>query len=139
MFSFTPLTSAPQLPATTLAASCYNSMFSYCTNLTSAPELPATIVAYSCYETMFYRCTSLTSAPELPAPTLDLSCYYNMFEYCSSLNYVKCLATDISATNCTRQWLNSVAANGTFIKDSAMSSWTTGVDGIPSGWTVQNA
>ena len=88
---------------------------------------------------MFSYCTNLTTAPELPATALVESCYNFMFAYCSSLNYVKCLATDISASHCTRQWLDSVAANGTFIKDSAMSSWPSGINGIPDGWTVQNA
>ena len=34
------------LPATTLAQSCYNNMFSGCTSLTTAPELPATTVLW---------------------------------------------------------------------------------------------
>ena len=69
------LTSAPDLPATTLAAGCYSSMFNGCTSLTSAPELPATTLVSYCYESMFNGCTSLTSAPELPATTLDADCY----------------------------------------------------------------
>ena len=40
-FNCNALTSAPQLPATTLASKCYSYMFSGCTNLKSAPELPA--------------------------------------------------------------------------------------------------
>ena len=43
------LTSAPKLPATTLAGHCYDSMFYNCTNLTSAPALPATNLADYCY------------------------------------------------------------------------------------------
>ena len=58
---------------------------------------------------------------------------------CESLNYIKCLATDISATNCTNGWVSGVAATGTFVKASSMTSWTTGTSGIPTGWTVQNA
>ena len=46
-------------------------LFSFCTSLTSAPELPATTLANSCYYTMFRDCTSLTHAPELPATTLS--------------------------------------------------------------------
>ena len=66
----TSLTTPPDLPATTLAISCYSYMFSGCTSLTTAPELPATTLADSCYYWMFYNCRSLTSAPELPATTL---------------------------------------------------------------------
>lgn len=84
-FNCTGLTSAPALPATTLANYCYQSIFSGCTNLISAPALPATTLASHCYETMFYGCTSLTSAPALPATTLASYCYSNMFCNCTSL------------------------------------------------------
>ena len=48
------------------------------------------------------------------------------------------MATDISAEGCTDGWVQGVATNGTFIKADSMTDWTTGIDGIPSGWTVQN-
>ena len=79
------LTSAPELPATTLANECYYYMFDGCTSLTSAPKLPATKLADNCYQYMFYGCTSLTSAPELPATKLAFNCYYGMFCGCTSL------------------------------------------------------
>lgn len=88
---------------------------------------------------MFIECTSLTTAPELPATTLVRLCYSGMFNSCSKLNYVKCLATDISAYSCTSGWLSNVATYGTFVKNTSMSSWTTGKSGIPDNWTVQNA
>ena len=87
---------------------------------------------------MFDGCASLTTAPELPATTLTESCYNNMFAQCTSLNYIKCLATDISAANCTFGWLTNVASLGTFVKADDMEDWTTGIEGIPEGWTVQN-
>jgi len=135
----TSLIIAPELPATTLANECYSDMFFNCTSLTTPPELPATTLAYSCYRYMFQNCTSLTTAPELPATTLALYCYYQMFQDCTSLNYIKCLATDISASDCTYNWVNSVASSGTFVKDPNMSSWTTGESGIPNGWSVVDA
>lgn len=101
--------------------------------------LPATTLTNGCYYGMFYGCASLTRAPELPATTLVEDCYRRMFYDCTSLNNIKCLATDISASNCTIEWVRNVASTGTFVKPSSMSSWTTGIDGIPSGWTVQNA
>ena len=79
------LTSAPELPATTLATDCYYEMFYGCTSLTSAPKLPATTLANYCYHEMFYGCKSLTSAPKLPATTLANSCYGSMFRYCRNL------------------------------------------------------
>ena len=135
----TSLTTAPELPATTLASSCYNSMFQGCTSLTTAPELPATTLATYCYGDMFFGCTSLTTAPELPATTLASYCYYYMFQGCTSLNSITCLATDISASYCTSNWVTSVASSGTFKKAASMASWTNGINGIPIGWTVQNA
>jgi hypothetical protein len=62
-----------------------------------------------------------------------------MFNGCKSLRSIKCLATDISASNCTNNWVFDVAASGTFTKAASMSSWTTGTAGIPYNWTVKNA
>ena len=133
------LTTAPQLPATTLADYCYSNMFDGCTSLTTAPALPATTLAYECYYGMFNGCISLTTAPALPATTLANGCYGYMFYACTSLDYIKCLATSISANDCTRDWVFNVAALGTFVKASSMGDWTSGTDGIPNSWTVQNA
>ena len=140
MFSdCTSLTAAPSLPATTLADNCYWGMFQNCTSLTTAPELPATTLANFCYCQMFFGCTSLTTAPVLSATTLVGSCYYGIFWGCTSLNSITCLATDISAPSCTYSWVNQVAASGTFYKHPSMTGWGTGNNGIPSGWTVQDA
>ena len=76
---------APALPATTLADSCYNGMFSGCTSLTTAPELPATTLANYCYQYMFARCTSLVNPPALSVATLASYCYKGMFAGCTSL------------------------------------------------------
>ena len=133
----TSLTTAPELPATTLVEGCYSSMFRGCTSLTEAPELPATTLEDSCYNLMFRDCTSLTTAPELPATTLVEGCYYYMFYGCSSLNYIKCLATNISATDCTTNWVNGVASAGTFVKADNFTGWTTGVNGIPTNWVTK--
>ena len=137
-FGCTNLTTATELPATTLAERCYQNMFKSCTSLTTAPTLPATTLAESCYNRMFYNCISLTTAPELPATTLASSCYYFIFYGCTSLNSITCLATNISAGSCTYNWVNGVAASGTFTKAASMTGWTTGIDGIPSGWTIKN-
>jgi len=70
---------------------------------------------------------------------LASKCYERMFEGCTNLNLIKCLATNISATSCTNNWVNGVAASGTFTKAASMSGWSTGNNGIPSGWTVVDA
>ena len=136
----TGLTNASNLilPLTACTEFCYERLFEDCYSLTAAPELPATTLASYCYSYMFHSCTSLTTAPDLNATTLMNRCYEDMFSTCTSLNYIKCLATDISAQYCTSYWLSSVAASGTFVK-AASTNWTTGVDGIPDNWTVQDA
>ena len=137
-YGCTSLTTAPALPATTLASGCYSYMFYDCTSLTTAPALPATTLANYCYSYMFRGCSRLTTAPELPATTLANGCYSHMFSICTSLNSIKCLATNISARNCTTNWVKNVATTGTFVKAANMTGWTTGVNGIPSGWTVED-
>ena len=136
-YGCTSLTTAPALPATTLANYCYSSMFVGCTSLTTAPSvLPSTTLEIMCYKSMFEGCSSLTNAPALPATTLKFMCYSSMFRNCTKINYIKCLATDISAPSCTSNWVSGVASTGTFVKNPNMTSWTTGVNGIPTGWTV---
>ena len=72
----------------------------------------------------------------LPATKLKINCYAFMFSGCTNLNYVKCLATDISARDCTANWLKSTARKGTFVKAEGIE-WPTNSDsGIPQGWTV---
>lgn len=135
-YNCTSLVTAPQLPATTLATQCYDSMFYGCTSLTTAPALPATILTEKCYYEMFYQCTSLVSAPELPATTLVSRCYTGMFRGCTSLNYIKAMFTTTPGTSYTSSWVEGVASSGTFVKNSAATWNVTGVNGIPSGWTV---
>ena len=155
------LTTAPELLATALSFNCYSSMFAGCSSLTTAPELPATNVVHYCYQRMFQGCTSLTTTPELPATTLAPYCYSNMFrsctslttaqrmsastmtdgscEYmfygCSNLSAITCFARRPTAWEQTRSWVQGVAASGVFTK-SENTSWPSGVDGVPSGWTV---
>ena len=100
-YGCTSLTTAPELPATTLTESCYYEMFKNCSALTSAPTtLPATTLANNCYSSMFYGCTSLTTAPELPATTLTNGCYSQMFSGCSSLVAVPELPATTLALHC---------------------------------------
>ena len=122
------LTTAPELPSTTLANNCYQSMFYGCSSLTTAPTiLPATTLATECYNKMFYTCTSLTTAPAispttlasnccqemfsscvklttaptiLPATTLATNCYYGMFQKCTSLTAAPELPATTLATYC---------------------------------------
>ena len=102
----TVLTSAPDLPATTLAEYCYYSMFYSCSSLKVAPALPATTLAASCYENMFFCCSNLQEAPELPATNLTNSCYQSMFEYCSSLKKAPALPAQTLESVCYTSMFN---------------------------------
>ena len=86
----TQLTSAPDLPAKTLADGCYSYMFSGCSKLETGPkELPAITLADDCYSHMFSGCSKLETGPkELPATTLAESCYMGMFQDCTNLKNV---------------------------------------------------
>lgn len=122
------------LPATTLTEQCYRIMFAY-SCLSRAPELPAENLANTCYGNMFEGCANLTTAPELRATTLAEYCYTGMFAGCTNLNNVECLAATNLGPDYTYNWLNGVSSTGTFTKAAGVN-WSTGVSGIPNGWTV---
>ena len=44
--------------------------------------------------------------------------------------------TTTPGTDYTSNWVNGVASSGTFVKNVAAKWDVTGVNGIPSGWTV---
>lgn len=129
------LITAPELPATSLRNYCYARMF-YKTGIKIAPELPAKNLYNYCYQYMFSHCENLTACSIYATQSAGGSCQW-MFYYCTQLNYIKCLLT----TNNTSytSWVEGVAENGTFVKNSNTTFWPTGVNGIPEGWTVQDA
>lgn len=131
------LTSAPKLPATTLAQNCYSSMFSGCTKLVSAPALPATTLAQSCYDSMFSGCSKLETAT-LPAPAPARYCYSNMFMQCSALKSLVVGLTDwnFNGSQAFYNWLTGASATGTFYCPSALDISVRDVSHIPEGWTV---
>jgi hypothetical protein len=62
-----------------------------------------------------------------------------MFEHCMKLNSVTCLATNISATGCTTDWLHiagtQVTGTKTFTTPSSTNWEIDSPSGIPNGWT----
>ena len=139
------LTSAPELPATTLADCCYHGMFYGCTSLTSAPELKATTVEYSCYCAMFNGCTSLTSAPELKATTLADFCYTSMFQGCTKLSTVTMLAPSNQISEkayCCNDWLGNAGTDETVssrtlkIQDKAAYDVLKNRSNLPANWKI---
>ena len=151
------------LGATELALNAYYRMFKGCVNLKKAPTLPATTFnGEAVYFEMFSGCTSLTNAPVLPALTLTDRCYTRMFqntgitsatisalnlptdEYaspmggmfdgCSALNEIRVCATEYREI-VFKNWVSGVASTGIFY-NVGKAAFTTGVSGIPTGWTV---
>lgn len=88
------------LPATTLGAGCYGSMFYNCASLIELPELPASELADYCYEAMFAGCTSLTDTPSLSAQNLAKGCYRYMFNLCTNLTGVTSLPASTLSDSC---------------------------------------
>ena len=114
------------------------------THLISAENLILpSVVKFGMYMYTFSGCTSLITAPVLPATTLEDFCYMGMFSGCTSLNYIKILSTDSGEDKAAfGGWIGNydnitVSPTGTFVKPANLTL-PIGVDGIPSGWTVQN-
>ena len=135
------LTTAPELPSTTVARNCYRAMFINCTGLTTAPSLPATTLEQSCYDNLFSGCSSLIKAPVLPAtaapPTYS---YRSLFQNCSALREIETHATAWSKSG-LNNWVDGVAATGTFRCLTALGTdetITRGLSNCPVGWTVVN-
>lgn len=125
-YGCTSLTTAPSIiPATTIPGNSCSYMFNGCISLTTAPELPATTLTTNSYQYMFGGCTSLTTAPSvLPATTLGTNCYNNMFSGCTSLTTApELLATTISSLWCC----TSMFYNCSKLKEVTIyaTSWNT--------------
>ena len=121
-YNCTSLATAPALPATTLATNCYSYMFSICTGLTTAPALPATTLATNCYKYMFSICTGLTTAPALPATTLAIECYSYMFKDCTSLTTAPALPATTLATGCYYYMFQNCTKLSSI--EVSLTSWT---------------
>ena len=130
------LTRAGSLPATELDAASYMFMFSR-SGLEKAPALPATNLAPKCYSYMFSYCSRLEQAPVLPAAVLTEGCYQGMFQNATSLRSVEVHAIDLSAQDCTTNWMLDVPPGGTFLCHSAAWPSERGSNGIPRGWELR--
>lgn len=138
------LTSAPDLPGTTLAEDCYYFMFRDCTSLKVAPALPATQLANDCYCGMFYGCTSLETAPELPATNLPSNCYNAMFNGCRKLMSFTLLVPKTSISNYPygiSNWLKNAGTDATSrtlkVKDKAAYDALV-AKGLDENWKIGN-
>ena len=163
----TNLTSAPNLPATTITNYCYSEMFSGCTSITTPPDLPANTMMQGCYMRMFQGCSALTSATGLNAQTLVQDCctemykgcsslttvgvgaasidnngYAGLFDGCSSVNAISCGFDSWGASSAyLGDWVKGVANSGTFTCSATLGTSATierGDNRCPVGWSVVN-
>lgn len=142
-----------QLLATIAAKDCCASMFEGCINLEEVPDIYFTNLdsggneTGGCLNRMFCmsRTTTVTAkmtkSPVIYAQIINNGNDKNpplneMFKGNGSLVEVTCLATSIGNQPPTMNWLLNVSPTGTFYKHPDMNDWPTGVNGIPSGWTV---
>lgn len=121
MFLKSKISSAPALPAMSLAEDCYTGMYYGASDGTR--NLPATKLARRCYYMMYAEsgitaCTlagktlapicyagmfegsQLESAPALPVTTLESACYYEMFRYCKKLKDAPGLPAKVMVSSC---------------------------------------
>lgn len=156
------------LPATTLADSCYESMFEGCTNLLAVPELPAlelktycyhkmfsgcgsleipqstlpaTSIADYCYQRMFYGCASLMVSPILVAERLGWRSHAYMFYLCPNLRKVTCLANFICDSDqyCySTYWWLGNVSSTGRFYKNPSFNWRRGGSGVPNGWEIIN-
>lgn len=134
----TSLVECPKFSFEKVGNGACQEMFMDCNELINPPKiLPATTLADSCYQSMFYSCHKLRFAPELPAKTLVNGCYTFMFADCTELRYVKALfTTNITKdTAYTVNWMSGVnTSTGVFVK-AVDAKWSlSGISGIPTNW-----
>lgn len=134
---------APELPATTLGPWSYAYMFSGCLALQTPPHsLPALFTSANSpyvYCGMFMKCTSLTYSPVIETRMVFQREFEKMFTDCQVLSTVTCLTEDDITGVQSGDWLLGVADNGTFVKSPNATNWASGPNGIPVGWSVQDA
>ncbi|MBR4815389.1 MAG: hypothetical protein IKZ67_08000, partial [Paludibacteraceae bacterium] len=112
-------------------------MFNGCENLSTAPELPATTLDTMCYMRMFENCTSLVQAPELPATSLKELSYFNMFKGCTSLNYIKVgIMTLDNEYSATIDWVEGVDGPGVFIFPCGSTYDKHGSSQVPTNFEI---
>ena len=106
----------------------------------SAPKLPAKTPATGCYFFMFGYCKSIVTPMNVQLESLTSGCCSQMLEGCTGLTEITCLAqSGINTDNSTTDWVaRFTGTGGTFYKHPN-AVWPTGVNGIPEGWTVQDA
>ena len=111
------------------------SLFSNNTNLISVSNIDMSNVGNTSvkFSNIFSGCTNLTDCIDLSGVTSGY--FENMYNGCSSLN--RAVAPTLSSIgNSLNNWLNGVAASGTFYNYYSAIPLNS-ASGVPSGWTYQ--
>ena len=87
---------------------------------------------------MFYGCEYLTTSPIIRVTNMVYpgDTFTELFYNCTSLTDIVCLYDNPGNGDDFQRWVKNVPANGTFTKKQGVQ-WTSGENGIPNGWTVQ--
>lgn len=120
-----------------IPSNCFNHLFDSCTALTSADVFPRKLGVVEGLEYFFVYCETLTSV-EVPDCTLSGNWVMGSFVWgCSNLSRIKVhFHTWATGTNALKNWVNGIAATGTFECPADLDCSTTGTNRVPSGWTV---
>lgn len=119
----------------------FNNMFQNCTALTSIPYPNATTIGNSAYSS-YVRGTGITSY-EIPGDVPQIigdNPWNGFFRQCSSLSSVTVHWTTwptYNETVATSNWLNGVAAGGTFHCPASLTIPSRDTSGVPEGWTIE--
>ena len=119
---------------------CFKYLFKDCTGLTLSNNLIlAPDIINNCYEGMFKGCTSLHNTPVLSSPILADDCYKEMFYGCTSLSRINIFSEMQLGEQYSKNWVYGVALSGEVNQSVNITYTESGVDGLPSGWTVNKS
>ena len=134
------------LPALSISLDSYSSMFEGCINLEEAPEIHAiSLSSTGSLQRMFcmnrnskITTPKLTKGPVIKIKGVNQYSVREMFKGNGNLTEITCLITEGLGNNDNMlSWVSNVSSSGTFYKHPN-TNWSTGVYGVPSGWTTQN-
>lgn len=125
---------------TEMAVSCFMSCFRE-TAIKKLPQLPATTLANTCYGYMFAGCKGLTKQEGwyLPCELFNISqtkgCYNYMFADCTNLVEMYTKQSNISS-DYNLKWLQNINTQGTLFMNRNSTQTTFDWTVKPSNWTV---
>lgn len=92
------------------------------------------------YYHLFDGCSNIEKSPVIQLETFNIRDIMGyMFQNCSKLNHITAMLLTTPSFSFTSNWVNGVAASGTFVKNKDATWDVTGKNGIPTGWTVETA